>query len=85
MKRGGKMVPRWVEVYEKIYQSYDQNIQAANSMNIRKLSHGDGINSYTWNSARKTRRLIADSVEHAALAIRTDNGEVLEIYCLGHL
>ena len=34
MQRGGNMVSRWAEVYEKRYQSDDHEISSENSVNI---------------------------------------------------
>ena len=47
------MVSRWAEFYDKIYQPNDNKIPNSNSMNIGKLSHGGGINSYDCKCSQK--------------------------------
>ena len=54
-------------------------------MNIGELSHGGGINSYTCNVDRTSRRILVYAVEQAALEISTDSAEVIEIDCWVHL
>ena len=71
MKCGGKMVSRWSAFYEKLYQSYYNDIPAVNSNNIGKSSYGGSINSDTCNADGKTWRLLVYAVEQSSLAIST--------------
>ena len=44
LQSGLNILSCWVEVYDKMYKSYDKVISDANYMNIGKLSHGGIIN-----------------------------------------
>ena len=76
---------RWLETLEEIFPLYFNNIPRSDAMSIIKFHDSGGVTSYTCNSARKTRRLLVQSIEEAANQLSIEKIRILEIDCWNHL
>ena len=87
IKRGAKRLERWANKVELIYSDYKHDIPSPNEMNIHKLSSGGAITSDTCNAARKTSRILKESIEQAAITIQKTNDDIsiVQVSCWNHL
>ena len=79
--RGGRRLQHWRETLEEMFLLYFNNIPRLDAMSIIKFHDSGGVTSYTCNSARKTRRLLVQSIEEAANQLSIKKIRILEIDC----
>ena len=60
--RGGDRLKRWSEIIAYMFPDYKHDIPTYTQMNISKLNLSGSITTDTYNSARKTRRLLLESI-----------------------
>ena len=85
MTRGGHRLQGWSRSTSSMYSSYVHDIPNPDKVAISKLHKGGTVNSDTYNSARKTRRLLVKSIEDEAALLSVDETMILELDCWNHL
>ena len=68
-----------------MFPDYEHDIPNCTDINISKLGASEALTSNICNSARRTRRLLLNSITDASNNLGKRKGIILEVDCWNHL